>query len=336
MKNIKQNINNILINEYTCPNCNYNNTIKDKICINCKNDNNEYLSKKIVIKYIPNNNITEKKEFQSLNNYNALTNKLKPLSLYYYKFQKSQDNIRMNKDKDIKNSKIKAQLNKRKKLCVSPNIKHRESDRFLVKYNFETNPDKINKYVLNVPLISPIQFLPAKKNNTKNSKYILNKKEIDKKDDNSFNFKKINIIKSIPKSPKVKRNTIKQYTSNKLINKIPNHKKILSTNEKFDFLSTDNNNNGINNKNAKLQNMEEKNYKTSKTITNNGKIAKNKINELLFLRRENFDLKKEYEKMNDKMNKSNKNINATTMHYSYNDIHLYKNDKRKKSKIKKS
>ena len=338
MKNIKQNINNILINEYTCPNCNYNNTIKDKICINCKNDNNEYLSKKIVIKYIPNNNITEKKEFQSLNNYNALTNKLKPLSLYYYKFQKSQDNIRMNKDKDkdIKNSKIKAQLNKRKKLCVSPNIKHRESDRFLVKYNFETNPDKINKYVLNVPLISPIQFLPAKKNITKNNKYILNKTEIDKKDDNIFNFKKINIIKSIPKSPKVKRNTIRQYTSNKLINKIPNHKKILSTNEKFDFLSTDNNNNGINNKNAKLQNMEEKNYKTSKTITNNGKIAKNKINELLFLRRENFDLKKEYEKMNDKMNKSNTNINATMMHYSYNDIHLYKNDKRKKSKIKKS
>ena len=40
--------------------------------------------------------------------------------------------------------------------------------------------------------------------------------------------------------------------------------------------------------------------------------------------------------MNDKMNKSNTNINATTMHYSYNDIHLYKNDKRKKSKIKKS
>ena len=321
IKNLQQNKNNILINEYTCPNCNYKNKIQDKICIICKNNNNEYLSKKFLVQNIPDKT-TEKKQFQSLNNYIAFNNKLKPLNLYYFKFQKSQDNIRMNKD--IKNSKIKAQLNKRKKLCVSPDIKHRDTDKFLEKYNFQTYPDKINKYVPNVPLISPIHFFPAKRNNNKSNKYLLNKTEADKKEDNIFGFNKINIIKSIPKSPKLKKSLIKPNNDNKIDKEITGHKKILSSND----------NNYISDRNTKYKNKETKIYKTSKTIANNEKIDKNKINELSVIRRAHFNLKKDYEYMNGKMNKSNKNVHVTTMHYSYNDINLYKKDKRKNYKLK--
>ena len=314
--NIQEFKNNIIINEYTCPNCNYKNKINDKICIQCSNNNNEYLSKKIIIKNIPKN-LTMKKESQSLNNSQILKMKIKPLRLLNNKFLKSQDNLKINSD-----NKITSIINKRKKVSVSPDIKLRDTDKIIEKYNFETNPKRKEKFLMDIP-----QPVFISKRNTKAQKYFLNKTEINDDNDNNkkMNLDKINIIKMIHKSPKVQKRRI--IYNNK--NNFPKHKKVLSSNEKFDFLkiSKSNDNNIYKNKNSKL-------YGISRTITINKKLKNlrnidTEINEQNKNKRKNINLKYEYDRMNNKLIKNNKNTPIYTMHYSYNDIYLEQKVKRK-------
>ena len=315
--NIQEFKNNIIINDYICPNCNFKNKINDKICIQC-NNNNDYLSNKIIIKNIPKN-LTKQKESQSLTNSQILKTKIKPLRLIYNKFQKSQDNLKINTD-----NKITSIINKRKKVCVSPDIKLRDTDKILEKYNFETYPKRKEKFLMNIP---PPIFITRR--NTKEQKYFLNKTEINDDNDNNnkkMNLDKINIIKMIHKSPKVQKGRI--IYNNK--NNFPKHKKVLSSNEKFNFLkiSKSNDNNIYKNKNSKL-------YAISRTITTNKKIKNlrnidTEINEQKKKnKKKNLNIKYEYDRMNNKLIKNNKNTPVYAMHYSYNDIYLEQKVKRK-------
>ena len=299
---------NIIINEYICPNCNYKNKIANTVCIECNNNNKEFLSKKIILNK-NNKNIPAKNESQSLNHSQAINNKFKFFSLLNKKFQKSSDNLKIKKE--INKNKIKSQLNKRKKICKSPDIIHRETHNFLEKYNFETFPEKNDKYILKLP----ISFLKVKKNShnkIQNQKYFLNKTEMNNDNNNIFKLNKNDIIKNFNKSPKLLKNKIIKYNYNQLNKNIISHKKVLSSNEKFDFLKLDDEN-----KNIKSKNINKKIYKTSRTISNIEKIDKNKINEFMMHVRKNLDLKNDLNKINYKIDK---NIPITTMHYSHNNI----------------
>ena len=70
--------------------------------------------------------------------------------------------------------------------------------------------------------------------------------------------------------------------------------------------------------------MDKKIYKTSKTISDIEKIDKNKINEFMINKRKKLYLKNEIDKINYKINKTNKNTPIATMHYSHNNIYLEK------------
>ena len=323
--NLKEFNKNIIINGYICPNCNYKNKINDEVCFKCASNNNDYLSKKIINKNIPKNLII-KKESQSLNNSQILKMKIKPLRLLNNKFLKSQDKLKIKSD-----NKITSIINKRKQICVSPDIKLRDTDKFLEKYNFETNPERNEKFLKNVP--QPI-FLS--KRNTKEQKYFLSKTEIDN-DNKIMNLDKKNIIKMIHKSPKIQKGRI--IYNNK--NNFQKHKKVLSSNEKFDFLknSKSNDNNiykNINNKNSKL-------YGISRTITTNKKLKSlrnidTEINEQSTKnKRKNINIKYEYDRMNNKLINNGKKTPIYAMHYSYNDIYLEQKEKRKNiNKLKKN
>ena len=306
-----QNKNNIKINEYICPNCNYKNNIINTICIKCNNNNNEIFSKKIILKNI-NKNIPVKKESQSLNHSQAITNKFKFFG-FLNKKQKSSDNL--NLKKDLKNKKIKSKLDKRKNICKSPDIINRETHNFSEKYNFETFPEKNDKYILNLP-ISLLQSKKNSHNKIHNQKYTLNKTEINNNNDNLFKLNKKDLIKKYNKSPKISKNKIIKYNFNEFNKNIISHKKVLSSNEKSDFIKIDDNN-----KIVKSKNMNKKIYKTSKTISDIEKIDKNKINEFMINKRKKLYLKNEIDKINYKINKSNKNTPIATMHYSHNNIY---------------
>ena len=148
----------------------------------------------------------------------------------------------------------------------------------------------------------------------------ISKTEIEKKENNSFNLNKNNIIKAIHKSPKITKRKIME--NNFKINRNI-HKKVLSSNEQFEYLNLDNNSTKSKSKKAKI-------YKTLKTFVNQEKNDKNKINENMFNKRKNFVFKKEYDIVADNIDKSNKNTPVSAMHYSYNDIHLENKDKIKK------
>ena len=294
---------------------------------NTNNNNKEFLSKKIIIKNMPKY-LSSSKESQSLNNSQAYIDKFKSFSLFNTKFQKSQDNIKINPE--IKN-KLTMRLKKRKQFYVSPDIKHKSTDKFIENFDFETYPEKRDNYLLNFP----IQFLQVKNNNNKNKKNLLNNTEINKTENNIFNLNKIDIIKTIHKSPKIKKTKIIHKNSKNfdLPSQKGNHKNVLSSNEKFNYFNKDNNySNNITYSNPNIIKSHNKNSKTfniSKTIVNNEYKENNKINEIRINKRKNLNLNNKYDKVNDKISKSNKNIPIYTMHYSYNDINIDKIEKKK-------
>ena len=308
---------NILINEYICPSCNSKNNVSDNICIKCNYNNSEYLSKKITLKNFPTQKVS-----QNFKKSQIIPSKIKPLRLIKDKYQKSQDNINMNNDKK-KENKINNILNKRKKYSVSPDIKLKNNDKYLEKYNFETNPEKNEKYLLNLP----IPFFRTKRTN-REQKYFLNKTEINNDDNTNkkMNFNKLDIIKMIHKSPKIKKVKLMQ---NNLYN-ITRHKKVLSSKEKFDILKTYKSNSNINNK---RNNNKIKSYTISRTLISN--IKKNNTNFDTEIEpnyntnmRKNVNIKYQYDKLSNKISKSNKNMPVYVMHYSYNDIYLEQKNKK--------
>ena len=304
-----------IINEYSCPNCDYKNKITDKICIKCFNNNKDYLSKKIIITKNNQNNLLIKKEIQSKKLSQIFDNKLKPFRLLNTKFQKSQDNIKINRDN------INNKLNNRKKFSISPDIKHLEANKFLEKYNIETYHEKGSNNLLK-GFISFLKMNNSHKNIEKN--IFLNKTELN--DNNIFNLNKNDIIKSIHKSPKIKKTKLIHKNVNNY--NMQKHKKVKSSNEKFDFFSTDNSKNKIyTDINYRSHYKNSKTFNLSRTIDDKEKKDFNKINDIKIKKRKNFNFKKEYDKINDKLKKSNKNIPVYTMHYSYNDIYLDKKEK---------
>ena len=304
-----------IINEYSCPNCDYKNKITDKICIKCFNNNKDYLSKKIIITKNNQNNLLIKKEIQSKKLSQIFDNKLKPFRLLNTKFQKSQDNIKINRDN------INNKLNNRKKFSISPDIKHLEANKFLEKYNIETYHEKGSNNLLK-GFISFLKMNNSHKNIEKN--IFLNKTELN--DNNIFNLNKNDIIKSIHKSPKIKKTKLIHKNVNNY--NMQKHKKVKSSNEKFDFFSTDNSKNKIyTDINYRSHYKNSKTFNLSRTIDDKEKKDFNKINDIKIKKRKNFNFKKEYDKINDKLKKSNKNIPVNTMHYSYNDIYLKKKKK---------
>ena len=310
-----QNKNNQIINEYSCPNCDYKNKITDKICIKCFNNNKDYLSKKIISSKNIQNNLLIKKEIQSKKLSQIFGNKLKPFRLLNTKFQKSQDNIKINRDN------INNKLNNRKKFSISPDIKHLEANKFLEKYNIETYHEKGSNNLLK-GFISFLKMNNSHKNIEKN--IFLNKTELN--DNNIFNLNKNDIIKSIHKSPKIKKTKLIHKNLNNY--NMQKHKKVKSSNEKFDFFSTDNSKNKIyTDINYRSHYKNSKTFNLSRTIDDKEKKDFNKINDIKIKKRKNFNFKKEYDKINDKLKKSNKNIPVYTMHYSYNDIYLDKKEK---------
>ena len=312
-----------LINEYICPNCNYKNKISDKTCIKCNNDNSDYLSKKIKLKNIPKNLLIQK-DSQNLKKSKIIPNKIKPLRLIKDKYQKSQDHINMHKDK-INENKIKNIINKRKKYSVSPDIKLKNKDKYLEKYNFETNPEKNEKFLLNLP----IPLFRTKRTN-RDQKYFLNKTEINNDDNKNkkMNFNKLNIIKMIHKSPKIKKVKLMQ---NNLYN-ITRHKKVLSSKEKFDIIKPYKSNSNINNK---RNNNKIKSYTISRTLISNLKKKNRNINFDTEIEpnyntnmSKNINIKDQYDKLSNKISKSNKNMPVYTMHYSFNDIYMEQKTKK--------
>ena len=295
--------NNVIINEYNCPNCNYKNKLKDKICINCANDNIEYLSNKIIIKDIPEN-IVSKKESQSMTHLNIIKNRIKPLYLSNIRIKKSQGNLKAKNILNNNNNKIDKIISQRKKHCISPDVKYRDKEKLIEKYNFEAYKEKSEKYLLNVP----ITYFHARRNNL-NQKYFLNKTEIED-NDNMINFNK-NKMYNI--SPKI--------TKGKIVNKLTKHKRVLSSSENTNLL----NNNPDNYKNLKS-------HKVSRTIATNKNFNKNnfsfngsrnKKNKIYF-----FHLRSKNN--NDNINQNNENTPIYPMNYSYNNIYLEQNDKKRK------
>ena len=313
----------IIKSEYICPTCNNKNKISDKICIKCNNNNSDYLSKKITLKNNPKN-IPIQKDSQIFNKSQIITNKLKPLRLLNDKYQKSQDNLNMNKDKKIED-KINNILNKRKKYSISPDINLKDRDKYLEKYNFETNPEKSEKFLLNLPLP-----LSRTKRTNREQKYFLNKTEINNDDNtnNKMNFNKTNIIKMIHKSPKIKKLKL----MHKNLYNITRHKKVLSSKEKLEILKPYKSNGNIIHKH---KNNKTKSYTISRTlisnIKNNNNTNFNTEIEPNFKTnmRKNVNIKYQYDKLSNKINKSNKNMPVYTMHYSYNDIYLEQKNKKK-------
>ena len=350
--NIKKNIleenkNNSFINRYICPKCNFENQVTDKICIKCNSNNSEFLlkndinRKKISIKNI--NKLKLNNESKSLNHSSAFTTKLKSFNLLHNKFQNSQNNINNNHKK---NEIMMIQINNRKKVCISPDIKLKDSDKFFQKYNFEAYPDKdkSKNYLINMPS----SFKPKKKihkNNNKDQKYSFNINDIEKKNSSkninnklNINLNKINIVKRIEASPKNKNLKIIPYN----IRNISSHKKVLSSSEQNDLLNNSklnrSNSNNFIKDSIKPINMNLKNRYQSRTIVNTKnkskeKRLKNNVNNIIKtevdMDNDNYIFRNIYDKNNDinRFNKVNENYPIYPINYSYNDINFAKKKK---------
>ena len=128
-QSIFNNSSNIIIDEYNCYNCKFKNKTINKICIKCGFDNNDYFI----------NNIFSKKN--KINNKRLSYNISKNMSNSQGKQVLNCSSI--NKSNIKNNHKYMIiQLSKRKKLCVSPDIKHKDNKKFLENYNFETYDGK--------------------------------------------------------------------------------------------------------------------------------------------------------------------------------------------------
>ena len=124
-QSIYNNNSNIIIDEYNCYNCKFKNKKINKICIKCGFDNNDFFKNNMNSK----NKKIKNKRF-SYNISKNINNSQGKQALNCSSISKS--NFKGNHKHMI------IQLSKRKKLCVSPDIKHKDNKKFLVNYNFET------------------------------------------------------------------------------------------------------------------------------------------------------------------------------------------------------
>ena len=120
---------NITLDEYNCYNCKFKNKVINKICIKCGFDNNDFFMNNIN----PKNKKIKNKRF-SYNISKNMSNSQGKQVLNSSSINKS--NIKTNHKNMI------IQLSKRKKLCISPDIKHKDNKKFLENYNFETYDGK--------------------------------------------------------------------------------------------------------------------------------------------------------------------------------------------------
>ena len=299
----------------------------DKVCVKCKSDNTKYLitndfrdKNKKIKNYIYNQKVinTVKNESKSLNHSQAFISKLKSVNLQNNKFQNSQSNIYdIKAKKDFK----MVQFNKRKIFCVSPDIKHKDSDKFLEKYNFETYPDKIDTYLIKLP----VSFIPtrkANKNKNKDLNYFLNKTDtVNNKSERKNN--KLNFIKKINASPKINQEEILPYNSIKNFN---NHKKVLSVSEQKDLLNYSSQNSYKNIYNIQPNNINHKYHSMLKN--NNNKLKQNEFKhynheiietevELNKNLNNNYNLRNMYDNNNiNRLSKSNKRNPVYINNYS--------------------
>ena len=279
ISNLNLNKNNIIMDEYNCFNCQYKNKYMNKICVKCGFNNNDYFI----------NTISNKNKMMGNNKY--FNNIPKNINYSQGKHNLNYSYIIKNKNKNIVsqgifgyNNHMIIQLSKRKKLCASPDIRVRDSNKILENYNFGTYQDK-NGFT-NFDL--PIPYIPKKekkitiitnldKNKNENN---LNKTEINikNKNNNLFN-KEIKFSKKMHTSPKTyKSNNLSINNNNDDLNS--NHKKILSINNKNKIsLDNSNNQNSSNIENKRMTKKYDKNNSSKKinlitrTLTSNKEIV---------------------------------------------------------------
>ena len=303
--------NNILPEEYNCFNCKIKNKIENKICAKCGYNNNDYL-KNIKIKnnkkYI--NNIP-KNIFYSQGKLNLNYSNIK-------KNTQSQDSINnSNKDHMI------IQLSKRKKLCVSPDIKRKDNNKILENYNYATYENKNNVNYLDLPM----PYIPKKEkqitvisnfNKNNNINYNLNKTEININNQNIIFSNDIKLSRKMHISPKTSK------SNNLSIN--DDHKKLFTIHNR-NKIPINKYNNNIN-KNIESYNKNKKNGNNStkkiKLITRSLTTNKDMINnQKLYLNSENIsnNLKnKKKDGVNQNSNlrkKENNQINRNNL-FNYN------------------
>ena len=348
-KNIKPNANNnnIIETEYICINCKNKNKSNNKICIKCGYNNSNHIMNSINKKDLRNNNgkfisnnitnninINYSHEKQNLNYSFMSKNRNKIIT--------SQENLNFNNNN---NNHMIIQLSKRKKLCVSPDIKHKDIKNILSNYNFETYQNKNKLNYLDLPIL----YIPKKenkknilsnisnnKNKNTNLNNNLNKTEININNKNIFISNDIKLNKKMYTSPKVYKTnnlSINSTNDNNINNNVNRHKKILSINNKNKIPLNKQNNidNNVNNVNNNINNTNKK-YETNKntkkihlitrTLTSNQEIVRNK----LYLNSENYPILIRNKNQNKNQNiPSNVNNNNLPNKNSENKNNFYKN-----------
>ena len=99
------------------------------------------------------------------------------------------------------------QLSKRKKLCVSPDIKRKDHNKILENYNYATYKNKNNLNYLDLPIPyilkkeNQITLLISNFNKNKNINYNLNKTEININNQNIIFPNDIKLIRRMHISP---------------------------------------------------------------------------------------------------------------------------------------
>ena len=336
LKNMKPNNNsnlnnNILINEYMCLNCKNKNKMNSKICVKCGYNNSDYL-----LNIINKNNIINKKYINNITK--NINNSQEKQNIKYSFMNKINNNKNIASQDNLSyNNHIILHLSKRKKICASPEVKHKDSKNIRENFNFETyeNKNNINYLDLMIP------YIPKKeKHNTNNMiSNIINNSTKNKNIRNTLNKTEININnKNILFSNEIKLNK-KKHTSSKVYNNNNlsrnyindnnniskmnnNHKKILSLNNNKNkkLLNESNNNAHNNNEKYEKNNNTKKRNLITRTLTSNKDFFKNK----LYLNSENnqiiFRNKKFVSNINNLRKKNNKKENPNKY-----DNNLYNN-----------
>ena len=314
---INQNDNGLIIDKYNCLNCKLKNKITNKICIKCGYNNNEYL-----LNFISNKNkkLNNNRKFNNIpTNSNYSQDKIYLNYSYINKNSISQNSLNHNDNNN--NNHMIIQLSKRKKMCVSPDIRHKDSAKILENYNYNTYQD--NNILSYNELPMNMQYMPKKKekqitigsNNNKSQNVNLNRTETYINNKNNYLLlKEIKLNKKMHTSPKVNRSnnlSINKENKENNNNNNMNNKKILSIKRKNKIPLNKSNN--INNYYDKQNNTIKKNENNSsskkmhyitRTLTSN--IEMNRLNKS-YLNSENPTIFKN-KKTNNMNNVNNLNL----------------------------
>ena len=262
---LNPNKNGINIDEYNCLKCHSKNIITNKLCNKCGYNNNEYLLNIISNKNKKlNNNRKYNNNIPTTNNYSQ--DKLNINYSFINKNSNYQESISKN---DNNNNHMIIHLSKRKKMCVSPDIKHKNGTKLLDNYNYNTYQDSNNLNYMDLPM----QYMP--KNKEKQNTFTINNNNLNKteeyisKSNNNLILKEIKLRKNVHTSPR-------SYRTNNLLNKDNNNinKKYLSIKNKNKVpLNKSNNINNNYDKHNTIKNYENNSTKKmhviARTLTSN-------------------------------------------------------------------